>query len=124
MSKTGEKALAKLRERLSPGGGPADAIILRRDLVETLVEDAEAGTPEVKIIIQPYQRHGNDGMAIRAWDAAYPDDDITSIVISGGTHWKVINQLLLRAVKRLMVTEVETLELKRVSRLPTDPEPE
>ncbi len=41
MSRVGKKAMGELRRRLRRGGQPDDVILLRRDLIEALVADAE-----------------------------------------------------------------------------------
>ena len=76
--------------------------------------------PEVQIIVQPYTRHGNQGRAIRAWDAAHPEHTITRIGAGQTTIDRAVGELILRAAERLMDVQVETRGVKSVPRLPTD----
>ena len=126
MSKTGAKALKELRRRLDRAYDRGSvSIVLRTSLVRALVNDA--GAPDelsIAVVVQPYTRLGNNTPALEAWEVGYPDDKIKA---HGGDNASIqwaVDQLVLRAAKRLIKVEVKTHEVKGVSHLPTDrPEP-
>ncbi len=129
MSKTGAKALKEMRRRLDRIiDPPAKDILMTRVMVEALVTDAEAlDELGIGVVVQPYKRHSSHGMALEVWDIDYPEDVILSIADEFSVSCSIerlVDQLLLRAAKRLIKVEVKTHEVKGVSQLPTDrPDP-
>jgi hypothetical protein len=78
---------------------------------------------DIKIVVQPYTRLGNNSPALEAWDVLYPEDVVRCHGSDEASVQWAVDKLLLAAAQRTMKVEVKRLKNKAVQTLPTDPAP-